>query len=464
MESATTTRAEQAISSPNGGAPVPLKHKIYWRDTEPVDPGPPLQGQVTCDVCFVGGGYTAMWTANFLKQAEPSLEVHVVEAEYAGAGASGHNDGFATPTIGHNLSGLVRRFGRERAKDAYTAVGRSILELGRFCRKEGVDAELEQNGMYFVATNEGELHRLHRDVELASELGASLKVLDRDQIQERIGSPALLAGVNQGGAIINPHKLARGLARVVRDKGVVIHEQTRALHVGREGGRFVVETPEGRVLADKVVLATNAYQHQFREFRDQVKPVWSYAMVSEPVPDAWLDELPWSGREGFVQVCNFIGFARLTADNRVLIGGGPAPYHYGRDMSEQRIRDEDAKRALREMFAHYFPAWGSLRFEYAYGGCIAITRNLTPRVGRLDNGLYYAYGYCGNGISTTHTAGKALRDLLLERDTDYSNLCFVRAREPRFPPEPLAYAGSIAVSRVLAWQDRHPEVIRRDLV
>ena len=281
-----------------------MKHAIYWRDTEAVEPGPPLRGEASCDVCLVGGGYTAMWTANFIKQTEPSLEVHIVEAEYAGAGASGHNDGFATPTIGHNLSGLVKRFGHE-------AVGRSILEIGRFCRKEGVDAEIEQNGMYFVATNPGQLHRLHRDVELASELGASLTVLDREQVQERIGSPALLAAVNQGGAVINPHKLARGLARVIREKGVVIHEQTPAVAVGRAGERHVVSTPHGRVVARKLVLATNAYQHRLDGFRDQVKPVWSYAMVSDPVPERWLEELPWSGREGFVEVCNFIGFARL---------------------------------------------------------------------------------------------------------------------------------------------------------
>src|SRR3979411_1115701 len=105
-----------------------LRHEIYWRGTESVEPGPPLREPVRCDVCIVGGGSTGMWTAHFLKQAEPSLDVRIVEADYAGAGASGHNDGFATPTIGHGLAGVVRRFGRERAKVAYAAIGRSLLE------------------------------------------------------------------------------------------------------------------------------------------------------------------------------------------------------------------------------------------------------------------------------------------------------------------------------------------------
>jgi glycine/D-amino acid oxidase-like deaminating enzyme len=441
-----------------------LRHEIYWRDTEPVEPGPPLQGPVRCDVCIVGGGYTGMWTAHFLKKAEPSLDVRIIEADYAGAGASGHNDGFATPTIGHGLSGVVRRFGRERAKVAYAAIGRSLLELGRFCRKEGVDAELHASPVHFVATRTEQLHRLQRDIELASELGAQMTLLDGEQARAKIGSPAIHGAVEQAGALINPHKLARGLARVVRDAGVEIYERTPAVALERAGARHVVRTPQGTVSADRLLLATNAYQHQFSEFRRQVKPVWSYAMVSEPVPEAWLRELPWPERNGFVEVCNFIVFARLTATNRLLIGGGPAPYFYGRDMDERHMRDGRAWSGLRAAFARYFPAWRALRFTHAYGGCVAITRNLVPRVGELGNGAFYAYGYCGNGITNTHTIGKVLRDLVLERDSDYANLLFVRAREPRFPPEPLAWAGARLLSRTLAWQDRHPQLLKRELV
>jgi glycine/D-amino acid oxidase-like deaminating enzyme len=453
-------------------APVPVpsaaaegcRHEIYWRGTEPVEPGPPLEGEVRCDVCIVGGGYTGMWTAYFLKQAEPSLDVRIVEADYAGAGASGHNDGFATPTIGHSLSGVVRRFGRERAKVAYAAIGRSLLELGRFCRKEGVDAELQASPIHFVATRPEQLHRLERDVELATELGAQTTLLDGERARAEIGSPAIQGAVKQAGALINPHKLARGLARVVRDGGVEIYERTPATALARAGALHIVRTPGGTVAADRLLLATNAYQHQFSQFRRQVKPVWSYAMVSDPIPDEWLQELPWPERNGFVEARNFIVFARLTAENRLLIGGGPAPYFYGRDMEERHMRGGHAWTALSTAFARYFPAWTGLRFPYAYGGCVAITRNLVPRVGEFGDGVYYAYGYCGNGITNTHTVGKALRDLILERESNYANLLFVRATEPRFPPEPLAWAGAKLLSRALAWQDRHPHLLKRELV
>ncbi|HUA74742.1 MAG TPA: FAD-binding oxidoreductase [Solirubrobacteraceae bacterium] len=453
--------AAAASASPAPGAPA---HEIYWRTTEPVEPSPPLAGPARADVCIVGGGYTGLWTAHFLKKADPSLEVCILEADYAGAGASGHNDGFVTPTIGHGLANVVRRFGHERAKLAYAAIGRSLLELGRFCRKEGVDADFHPCPIQFVATRPEQLPRLRRDVELAGELGAEVPLLDGPQAKAEIGSPAIQAAALQTGALVNPHKLARSLVRVVRDQGVEIHERTPALGYERSGGGLRVRTPFGHVDATRLLLATNAYQHRFRAFRTHVVPVWSYAMVSEPVPEEWVQELPWPARSGFVEVCNFILFARLTAERRLLIGGGPAPYFFGRDMDLRHMRREGAWDALRAAFARYFPTWGPLRFTHAYGGCVAITRDLVPHVGTLGGGVYYGYGYCGNGITNTHTAGKALRDLILERESDYTRLLFVRAKEARFPPEPLAWAGSQLLTGAMRFQDRHPQLLRRDLI
>jgi glycine/D-amino acid oxidase-like deaminating enzyme len=455
------------LSSPGQVAIAPelmLRHSIYWRDTEAVEPGPPLEGEVRCDVCIVGGGYTGLWTAYFLKQTEPALDIRVVEADFAGAGASGHNDGFITPTIGHSLRTAVHCFGIEPAKDAYAAVGRSIMELRRFCRKYGVDAELEPNGFYLVATNDGQRRRLDADVELAGRMGVNYKVLERVVAQERIGSPAIQAALKTGGALVNPHKLARGLAQVVRDHGVEIHERTPALSLERVAGEHVVTTPLGRIAAGRLVLATNAYQHRWTPFHNRVKPLWSYAMVSEPLSDQQLARVHWPEREGFVEACNFIVFGRMTEGHRLLLGGGPALYHYGRDMAEHHVRDDAVKDVLREHLTRFFPAWCDLRFTHAYGGCIAVTRDMVPHVGELGGGAYYSYGYCGNGIAMTHTAAKALRDLVLERETSYTNLPFVSAREPRFPPEPLSYVGARALSAVLGWQDRHPTILKRQLV
>ncbi|MGV9674201.1 NAD(P)/FAD-dependent oxidoreductase [Nocardia sp. NPDC003482] len=453
-------------------APAPtgtaVKHEIYWRETESVTPGPPLREDLRCDVCIVGGGYTALWTAHFLKKADPRLEIVIVEEDYAGAGASGHNDGFVTPTIGHSLGALVHRFGTERAKLAYAAVGKSILELNRFCAKQGIDAEFESAGYYQVASNPDQIRLLERDLELAARLGAQsgLDLLDRTRARDRIGSPAIEAAVKVGGALINPHRLARGLFRVVTAlPGVSLYEQTRALAVEPVAGGHVVRTPQADVTATKVLYATNAYQHQFAEFRRKVVPVWSYAAVTRPLTDDELGAVHWPEREGFVEAGNFIVFGRLTAGNRLLFGGGRAHYRFRRDMDVPRnIDNPDASEALHAVLRRYFPMWQHVPFTHTYGGCVAITREVVPHVGALGDGRFYAHGFCGNGIALTHTTGKVLRDLILGRDTSYSNLLFVHGKEKPFPPEPLAFLGAGALSSVLAAQDRHPRLIRRQIV
>jgi len=443
-----------------------VKHEIYWRETEQVELGPPLRGDIRADVCVVGAGYTGMWTAHNLKLADPSLDIHLVEAEYAGAGASGHNDGFVTPTIGHNLRGVLDAFGAERAGHAYAMVGRSILEIGRFCRKFGVDAEYEPNGYYSVATSGAQLDRIHADLELAGTLGARTQpeILGAAAAQERIGSTEIKAAVKVGGALINPHKLARGLARTLRAQGVHIHEQSPATYGGQTPAGHVIRTPLGSVTAERVVLATNAYQHQFAPFRAKIRPRWSYAAVTEPLTDEQLGKVAWPEREGFVEARNFILFGRLTKDNRILVGGGPAPYFYGRDMSEARhMRNDKLTTHLRDMLNRYFPVWRDVRFTHAYGGCVATTAEFVPHLGELAPGLFYGHGYCGNGIAVTHTAGKALRDLVLGKQTHYTDLVFVNGRERGLPSEPVFYLKSRIRSALLDWQDRHPTVIKRPL-
>ncbi|MEK8174730.1 FAD-binding oxidoreductase [Streptomyces sp. M19] len=176
------------------------KNVVYWQETEPVERRPALRENLDCDVCIVGGGYTGLWTAYFLKEAEPALDIRVVEAKYSGYGASGRADGFATPTIGKDIQALVRQFGTQRALEASQAVGRSILEIGRFARRNKVDAEYEANDYLMVATDQAQLRRLEADRDLAVQLGGAAppEILSREDAQSVIGSPAVVAGMRTG--------------------------------------------------------------------------------------------------------------------------------------------------------------------------------------------------------------------------------------------------------------------------
>ncbi len=405
----------------------------------------------------MGAGYTGMWTAYFLKRADPSLEVAIVEREWAGAGASGHNDGYAMTVLDMSLHHLVERHGPERAGAAHEAVARSVVEIGEFCAEHGVDADYERNGFLALAVNDGQRWRLERDLEAAERIGAvgDFELFEEGAARERVASPIVRAALWEGrGALLNPLKLSRGLARVLTDElGVRIWERSPATEI--VPGR--VATEAGGIDAVTVVVATNAYQQRFRRFRSRVVPIWSYAMVSEPLSDEHLARVDWPHREGWEDKRNFITIGRPVRDgehNRILFGGRLAPYFWGNSMDSRHLRNEHVFAQIRQAWGDYFPMWSDVRFSHAYGGPVAITGTFLPYVGRANDGMLYGYGYNGHGVAPSHTVGRALADLALRRETEHTGLVFVDQEEVAVPPEPLRFLGTRLTTRLLERQDR----------
>ena len=398
-----------------------------------------------------------MWTAYFLKRAEPSLDVAIVEREWAGAGASGHNDGYAMTVLDMSLHHLVERHGPEDAGAAHEAVARSVVEIGEFCDEHGIEADYERNGFLGVAVNDGQRWRLDRDLEAAQRIGADhdFELFEGEAARRRVGSPIVRAALREGrGALLNPLKLARGLARTLTDElGVRIWERSPATEIAP--GR--VATEQGEIAAETVIVATNAYQHRFRRFRSRVLPIWSYAMVSEPLSGDQLGRVDWPDREGWEDKRNFITIGRLVRDGegtRVLFGGRLAPYFWGNSMDQRHLRNERVFAQIREAWAEFFPLWSDVRFSHAYGGAVAITGTFLPYVGRANDGMLYGYGYNGHGVAPSHTVGRTLADLALGRETEHTRLVFVDQREVAVPPEPLRFAATRLTMRLLERQDR----------
>ncbi len=441
-----------------------LGSAVLWHETLGVQaPSLPARGRIDADVVIVGAGYTGLWAAYQLSRSDPTLEVVVLDANDLAFGASGRNGGFAMTLLDFDLRRFARNWGDDAAAHAHRAVARSVMEIDRTVSEEGIDADLEATGLLRVATNRAQLARIEQERATADRLGLrGFRLLDGNGTRDLLDSPSYLGGLLEDHcAIVNPAKLAVGLAEVVRRQGVRIHEGSPVLGLTEEHGGVTVATPHAQVRADTAILATNAWTHRFPQARGQSVPFYTYVVVTEPLSDAQWDAIGWRGRQGVEDARNLVHYFRPTADGRVLWGGTDVIYRYGGPISPRRDRHEAIRRRLEREFLATFPQLGDVRFTHHWGGPIAVTSRFVPRIGSFDGGrIHYAFGYSGHGVAPAHTAGRILRDLVLGRETDDTAVCFVDHPQTSFPPEPLTWIGAELSRRLLQRQDRRMDADR----
>jgi glycine/D-amino acid oxidase-like deaminating enzyme len=418
--------------------------RSMWLDGFPgeLTPRPSLSGPTDVDVAIVGAGFTGLWTAYYLKKADPHLRVVVLEREIAGFGASGRNGGWCHTTFPGSREMAARWNGRQPVIDQQRALHQTVYEVQRVVQEEGIDARFHLGGQLDLALTPVQLLRLREAVEYERSWGFGeddYVALGAADMRERIKVAGCLgAGYTPHGAAVDPARLARGLADVVEKLGVPIYERTP---VTRLEPRLAV-TPFGDVRADVVVRATEAFTPELPGFERTVVPIYSLMIGTEPLPKAFWDEVGWQGREVFGDFRFLIFYAMRTQDDRIAIGGRGAPYHYGSRLSEANERDPAVQDHLKALLGELFPSIGAFTVTHHWGGAIAAARDWYTSVG-LDRagGMAWAGAYVGDGVSTTNLAGRTLRDLILSRSTELTTLPWVDHSSKQWEPEPLRWVG-----------------------
>jgi glycine/D-amino acid oxidase-like deaminating enzyme len=411
----------------------------FWHESLPPEPPrPALPGSRDADVCVVGAGYTGLWTAYELRRADPSLDVVVVEAETAGFGASGRNGGWVLGALAGGRGRWEARGGREAALALERAIQATVDEVGRVVAEEGIDCDFVKGGSLHVAQTALELRRI--EGEAAEEDG---ELLDAAATAARVR----VAGVRGGAftpqcARVQPAKLARGLARAAERAGAVIHEGTRATSI--EPG--AVHTPYGTVRARQVVRATEGYTAELPGLRRTLLPLTSAMVVTVPLGDDVWAEIGWRGCETLLDGLRQYAYLQRTGDGRIAIGGRGVPYRFGSGTGREGPLDAGTVAQLRARLGELFPVLRDVELDGAWHGVLGVPRDWAPAVG-LDpaTGIAWAGGYVGEGVAAANLAGRTLRDLLLDRDTELTRLPWVGDFAGPWEPEPLRFAGVRAV-------------------
>jgi len=448
-------------------APAALEHAsstpLWWDDSSRPERRAALEGDRDVDLAVVGAGFSGLWAALLALEEDPQREVVVLEAERLGWAATGRNGGFCAASLTHGVgNGLARWPGEMPLLQLLGAANLDAIEAT--IRERGIDCDFERTGELDVAVEPwqledlGSLHRTMRD------LGEDVELLTSAQTRALVDSPTYLGGLldRRGVAMVNPARLAWGLADAIESSGGRIHESTRVQRLRSAGDRVALTTATGTVRARQVVLATNVFPSPLRRARPYVVPVWDHIIATEPLSPSRRASLGWQGRQGVGDGGNQFHYYRLTSDNRLVFGGYDALYYYGSDLSERRQRRPETEQLLYHHMLATFPGLHGVRVTHTWGGAIDTSTRFSASWQRAFGGkVVSVLGYTGLGVGASRLGAQVCLDLLAGRDNERTRLEMVRRSPLPWPPEPVRWLGIQMTRRSIARADEHGG--RRDI-
>lgn len=434
-----------------------------WSESPAPAHGPLPKGRTVADVAIVGGGLTGLSAAHHLLAARPGARVVVLEAERLGAGASGRTTGMLGPGVGQSFASLIRRLGLEKARALYLATLKATGYVRDLVAAEGIECELALSGQIVFARSPGSRARLRAQAALFDACGFPCEPLDDAGLARRIRlSPGPAGGEEDGPAALrlpvagtlHPMKLVAGLAERVVARGGRIFEGARV--TGLNGGRPVRVAVEGgsEVIADDVVAATAGYTPEIGLLRGRVLPVHLQVLVSEPLRGAARAAIGWEGREGMLDARRVFNYFRLTADDRIVFGGGEPRYRWGGRI-EGGSGEPAALERLRGEMRRTFPEEAEIAVAGGWTGVIGYVADALPAIqrSRRNPAVLHVVGWCGHGIALSVASGPWVSALICEGAAG-EDLPWFRNQLPLIPSELARWVGFQSSVRMMSWMDR----------
>ncbi|MCB1389528.1 MAG: FAD-dependent oxidoreductase [Rhodobacteraceae bacterium] len=414
---------------------------------------PPLSGDIDTDVAIVGAGYTGLWTAYYLRRLDPSLRVTVLERHFAGYGASGRNGGWLSGGFSWNHQRYADTHSVEAVRGLVRAMMGTVDEVIRVAGVEGIDADIRRCDELMVATNPAQLERLRAETLHRARWGEEARVfaIDAAETRARVNIPGVRGGmVVTGTARIQPAKLVRGLAEAVERAGATIHEETEVTSIGPGA----VTTTRGVVRAPVVLRCTEGFTATLPGLAREWLPMNSAQIVTQPLPPEVWAEIGWDGHEILGDFDHTYCYCQRTREGRITVGARGVPYRFGSQIDRDGTPDAETVRRLTAILHRHFPAARGARIDHAWCGVLGVPRDWCATVGLGADGIGWAGGYVGTGVSTSNLAGRTLADLTLGRASDLTTLPWVNRRVRSWEPEPLRWLGVRAMYRLYAAADR----------
>jgi len=444
------THVSSSAESIVNARPYPL----WWEAITRKPTREPLTASISVDVVIIGGGFTGLWTAYYLAQRDPGLDIAVVERDFIGYGASGRNGGWCYPGFAADPGQI------EALSDTQTAIRwnreliNTVYEIDKVVAEEAIDADLHHGGTVELFMNGGQASRGRHHVTESHRLGWSdedIRLLSLAETRSRLNVAGSSGSMFMAHThAIHPAKLAVGLARAVEQHGVRIFENTEATSIGR--GR--IETNRGSINARFVLRMTEGYSAEIESHHRDLVPLYSLMLATEPLTDDMWSQIGLADRETFADYRHMVIYGQRTADNRIAFGGRGAPYDYGSRIRRGAEFSADHHQALWNTLVNMLPMLEGTKVSHRWGGVLGVARDWMPRV-LFDpaSGIGSVGGYVGSGVAATNLAGRTMTDLVVGDQSDLTSYPWVNLALRRWEPEPLRWSGITAAQNAMKAAD-----------
>ena len=391
-----------------------MKYVSYWHDSStPFAHGQtgPVEGKV--DVAVIGAGFTGLNAAR--KLAKEGVNVAVLDASHVGSGGSGRNGGHLNNGVAHGYADAQKHLGTERAKILYKAYDSSIDMIEAIIAEENISCDFRRSGKLKLASKASHIDGLKANFDLINkEVDPETKWIDKNNLGSEISPQVFHGGVlYEKSAMMHMGRFVNGLAEAAHRHGAKIWENAAVIGRARNGSQWELTTTKGKILADRIIVATGAYSGQERKaplgyFRNRIISVGSFIIATRPLTETEIAATV-PGNRTFVTSMNIGNYFRLSPDNRLIFGGRAR-------FSAISDRESDAKSGeiLRKSMTDIFPNLANVDIDYCWGGLVGMTQDRFPRAGEAE-GMIYGMGYSGHGAQMSTLIGQALADLAMGR-------------------------------------------------
>ena len=375
-----------------------IDHGLWAKTAENKPNFPRLDGEVRTEVAIIGGGYTGLSAALHLAKAGTSCVL--LEANDIGHGGAGRNVGLVNAGLWLMPEDVISLVGREHGETLIDVLGASPDLVYGLIDEYGISCEAWRNGTLHCADSGAGYRALQERERQWQKRNEPVRLLEKDEAAEKLGTRAFKGALlDKRAGTVQPLGYAYGLAGAAAKEGATLYTGSPVIGMDKENGDYVLTTPNGRVVAPRVILAVMGYPEQ--AFSDQIRnmvPFNFFQFATQPLdPEILKTVLP--GKNGAWDTNLILSSFRLDKDGRLVVGSVGSLEGFAMDL----------KRAwtLRTI-AKFFPQIGPVDLEYGWYGRIAMTTDHIPRFHVLDRNLAMVTCYNGRGIGPGSVFGKLL--------------------------------------------------------